>query len=1003
MPGRKLVVEVVADPRNFTRGLVSADRSAKAFTKDMETMGRGVLSGTAVFKGFGRSLAFASGGFLAFAGGTRFLEDSIKVAREAAVSQRQLAAQMKASGDSFQANKQAIDKAELSLEKYGFTSEDSAKALTVLERGTGNIQKAIELQGTAADLARAKNLDLASAANVLAKVFGGQETALRRAVPGLDKEAHGLDLIQLAQAKLAGQAAAATTPQERFAATLHETQRIIGTGLLPTLDKFLTSLSKWLQRMNETGQTQKAVTSAVQFLKDAFTGVKTAVTPLIDAFKVLQSVTGGTKNAVQLLVIAFGTFKFSQLLAGLGRTASAIGLIGTKAATSEGEVAGLQGSLAGLSKIAIPTIVIPIAYQITQSGPYKAVQGFISSHLGGAGAAIAASLNPFSTLKYLRQNIPKLFGGGDAQKVGQDSANAFSSAFLRGFKTGLQGTQPIADAFGGFVDQFKTAAAKAGKAIEAAAPKGPSVELRNTWFDQMISRQLDIASGIPALKDQVAAYTQVAALIQQQIDKTKDITRKQNLMDQLRHVNLTILEDQQQIAQQATDAAKALSDQAKQDAQAARAHEIAVSQLAISRADATKGAEDDLLTRRHLVEVLKQQLAADRTNVDLQQQLSDAEQAVKDKVKEQADAAKQTKIDAASLALQRADLTDSLSDNLAAAINQVQVLKKTGAAESDIVAAQLTVKGYRDQIRQQAKDEKDKAKQDKLDAADLAIQRADLTKTLSDNLAAEIHKLAVLKKTGATESAIVAEMVTIKGLKQQQAQATKDAAKAAKETAAAARQAAQFARLGFGPTGDVPLPSTKVLQKRLGRLEDAVQGTVLDTPRMQARLNHLRQVLSGSLGKVGSDVRSKIKEIMDGITQQLQNKKPKARDMPWWEVDTDFDKFMRQFEAGPADWQRKIDEATRRKQPRPVGGAAGAMAGRGIVRGLPPGTVGGAAGAAAGRGIAPGFMPQLPRDVTGAVKVKPTVVVNQYFQAPTKDKHREARYARMAFGSAFDQ
>src|SRR4029077_12478812 len=143
------------------------------------------------------------------------------------------------------------------------------QSLTVLERGNGNINKAISLQGLTADVARAKNLDLAKAATVVAKVFGGQETALRRAVPGLQKNAHGWDLIRQAQQKLAGQAAANTTASERFAATLHDTQEIVGTPLLPTLNKYLTSLGKWLDSMNRSGKLQEDVTKASNVLSDA--------------------------------------------------------------------------------------------------------------------------------------------------------------------------------------------------------------------------------------------------------------------------------------------------------------------------------------------------------------------------------------------------------------------------------------------------------------------------------------------------------------------------------------------------------------------------------------------------------------------------------------------------------------------------------------------------------------------------------------------------------------
>ena len=184
----------------------------------------------------------------------------------------------------------------------------------MLERGTGNITKAISLQGVAADLARAKNIDLASAANVVAKVFGGQETALRRAVPGLDKNAHGLDLIREAQQKLAGQAKAGTTVAEQFHATLHDTEVIIGTALLPTLNKYLGELSDWLGKMNRSGRLQKDVNEVVKDATGILQGVLDVVKPSAEAFKKLGDAVGGTRNEVKLLVGVFATFKLAKLV-----------------------------------------------------------------------------------------------------------------------------------------------------------------------------------------------------------------------------------------------------------------------------------------------------------------------------------------------------------------------------------------------------------------------------------------------------------------------------------------------------------------------------------------------------------------------------------------------------------------------------------------------------------------------------------------------------------------
>ena len=275
---RKLEVEILATTLGYTKGLVKAGEQTKQFARTVDDSSKHI----------GRSLALATGGFVAFAGASEFLRTSIDAARDAGVAQRQLAAQMKASGESFQASKGAIDKAGLALERFGFTSMDSAKALTVLERGTGRISRAIQLQGVAANLARAKNLDLADAANILAKVFGGQETALRRAVPGLAKHAHGLDLIAQAQQKLAGQAAASTTEAERFSATLHDTEVIIGTALLPTLDKALGKFSKWLDQLNRSGKLQKDLKTVTSDTALAFGALSKAIGAATDAYNTFR-------------------------------------------------------------------------------------------------------------------------------------------------------------------------------------------------------------------------------------------------------------------------------------------------------------------------------------------------------------------------------------------------------------------------------------------------------------------------------------------------------------------------------------------------------------------------------------------------------------------------------------------------------------------------------------------------------------------------------------------
>ena len=414
---RKLVVEIIGDASSLNRSLKEATVASNRFGKEVSHSLRGVASGTGIMHSFGRSLAFASGGFLAFEGVSHLLSDSVKAAIDAGVAQRSLTAQMKASGESFAASSHQIEQANLGLAKFGFTSEDAEHALTVLERGTGNIQRALSLETVSADIARAKNIDLAAAANVVAKVFGGQETALRRAVPGLSKQAHGLDLIAQAQKRLAGQAAAATTPGERFNATLHDTEVIIGTALLPTLNKYLTSLTEWLERMNRSGQLQRDVTGAVKVATGAIDAAKTVVDAAAGAFRTLNTVTGSTKDTLKLLFSAFVAFKTLKLAATFAQISGSIRGVGTAAEGSTGKVTGLRGALGSLPALVATTVAVDIVMSAhtTEHGLHR--------YSGSKGWA-----NLFHDLAHPERLFQNLTGGGGGP-AGTTGGNLFSPNF----------------------------------------------------------------------------------------------------------------------------------------------------------------------------------------------------------------------------------------------------------------------------------------------------------------------------------------------------------------------------------------------------------------------------------------------------------------------------------------------------------------------------------------------------------------------------------------------
>jgi hypothetical protein len=677
---RKLEVEIIASVLGYTKGLTKAAEQTRLFARTVDDSSKHI----------GRSLAFATGGFVAFAGATEFLRSSIDAARDAGVSQRSLAAQMKASGESFTASQGRIEKAGLALEKFGFTSEDSAKALTVLERGSGSITRAISLQGAAADLARAKNLDLADAANVLAKVFGGQETALRRAVPGLDKHAHGLDLIAQAQQRLAGQAKAGTTEAERFHATLHDTEVIIGTALLPTLNKFLESVGKWLQKMNESGRLQKDVNEAVKIGTGLFDDAKTALDGL-------NKITGSTKHTLELLfgvLVAFKTAKFATVFLDL---ASSIKRTGTAAKTTEGEVAALRLSFVG--RLGVAAAVVYAGYQLSTF--IEKIPGWNSAFEGLGG---------------------KIYDVASALHLVHANGQSFSALAAAANRTGPAG--PLGT---------PTRPALTGP-VGAPSVNVPGHVAGQTFQNPALSaaqaRAIGLASdpnSLALLRAQAAhdkAAIAFAATLRAsgRISNAKYTSEVSAYASDLQQTNSTVAGILQTAAQAAADKTKAAAEKTKAAAEAARAAAAQAQQglldklqLNVDRTQLTKGLQDDLAALLTQKAGYQKIIRTEGATHDLLETLLQVELAISAKKQEIADAragekqaqadkaAKRTqaKLDAANLLVAKSGLTETFKDDLAANKNLLAVMKRTGAAAIDIVNQQVAINGLKGQLADQ--------------------------------------------------------------------------------------------------------------------------------------------------------------------------------------------------------------------------------------------------------------------------------------------------------------
>lgn len=497
---RSLGVTAV-ESRRLSVSSSSAERSLGHAT-------RGALAGSGIFHSLGRSIAFASGGFLAFATAGEFVRKSLDAAREAGVTQRQLEHQLQASGKSFSDYRGQIDKTTLRLSALdGITKDQLDASFTTLVRNTGNVSKSLRLTGLAADVSAGMHKNLAVATVLVAKVAGGNTSILRRYGLEIAKGATATQGLALLTRLYGGQAAAAATEQQKFSAVLHDSEVIIGNGLLPTVNRYLTSATKWLAQMNESGKLQKDVASAAH---DVSTAVSDGVTVIRDATAVARVFTGalgGVKTSLEVL----GGLKLAGLARGL--------------TTANTEAGVLRSSLIGLGELRIAAIVIPFESKFIPDSFHGKVPKGIKGALVGA------------------LNFGPLVAGSILRAInGQDVKAATAN-------TSGMSNDPLHDVTNRTATPDPTG---------TAARRGVNLTVgqRNTFFDNSITRLLD-RSQDGSLRAQIGKLQTISALISERIAKTKDITRKLNLEDQLVAVGRTITSDRQQLAKQLADQIKA--------------------------------------------------------------------------------------------------------------------------------------------------------------------------------------------------------------------------------------------------------------------------------------------------------------------------------------------------------------------------------------------------------------------------------------------------------------
>ena len=315
-----LEVQISGDAKQLNRAL---DKSRSGLDK----LGKQTrLTGVASSRGFTALRVGATGAAAAFGGLALAGKELAQATIEAEKSNARMQAQLKASGISFKAHGAEIEQV---IQKHsrlaGLDDEDLQDAFTNIVRVTGDVDKSLRLVGLASDFARGKQIDVAKAGEIVAKVAGGNIGVLGRYGIKVKEGATAQEALAQLQAKFAGQAKAygETTAGavDRAKVSFENIKETAGTALAPTVERVATAFSKFTTQMqNGTGAggrfaaAAKQVWSDLQPVRDALASVGRTLIAHPKLITGLVLALAGLKIA---FVVAKGVVVLRGALAGL--------------------------------------------------------------------------------------------------------------------------------------------------------------------------------------------------------------------------------------------------------------------------------------------------------------------------------------------------------------------------------------------------------------------------------------------------------------------------------------------------------------------------------------------------------------------------------------------------------------------------------------------------------------------------------------------------------------
>jgi hypothetical protein len=226
MRGISLVVGVVGDVSNLQKSLGGATKSVKGFGG----VSLGAVAGIAGVAG----VAVVAG---------EALYGMAKAADADRTEQKKLEQAIINAGAATGDYMGVVDAAIAQGQEKAFSDSETRAGLESLVTATGDVTEATALLGPAMDIARMSGVSLEQASDAIAKAHTGQDGALRKLLPGLEKGATGMDTVANATKLAAGQAdifaASSEGSMMKAGDAFGELGEEVGSALLPILDMLI--------------------------------------------------------------------------------------------------------------------------------------------------------------------------------------------------------------------------------------------------------------------------------------------------------------------------------------------------------------------------------------------------------------------------------------------------------------------------------------------------------------------------------------------------------------------------------------------------------------------------------------------------------------------------------------------------------------------------------------------------------------------------------------------